>query len=151
MSWDQMFGMSNGLAMAGWLLLFLAPRHWAVLAIAGLAIPLLLSGGYTLIMMQHFFAAGGGFDSIASVRILYGSDPTLVAGWQHYLAYDLFLGAWIARRLDAVEIGRVLQWPVLALCFMAGPVGFLLGLGLEGLMRLWRWQHATPTLTQKVA
>ncbi|MEL6235144.1 MAG: abscisic acid-deficient protein Aba4 family protein, partial [Pseudomonadota bacterium] len=75
----------------------------------------------------------------------------LVAGWQHYLAYDLFLGAWIAKRLDAAEIGRVLQWPVLALCFMAGPVGFLLGLGLEGLVRLWRRQGASLSLSEKVA
>lgn len=138
MSWDDAFGLSNMLAMAGWAILFLAPRRKALLALAGIGIPLVLSAAYALIMMQHFFAAGGGFSDIASVRTLMASDPLLVAGWQHYLAYDLFMGAWIARRLDAAEIGRVLQWPILAACFMAGPAGFLMGLAFEGALRLWR-------------
>lgn len=139
MSWDDAFGLSGMLAMAGWAILFLAPRRESLLALAGIGIPLVLSAAYALIMAQHVFAAGGGFSDIASVRALFASDPVLVAGWQHYLAYDLFLGAWIARRLDAAHVGRVLQWPILAACFMAGPLGFLMGLGLEGALRLWRW------------
>jgi hypothetical protein len=132
MTWDDAFGLSNTLALAGWLILLLAPRRDWVLAITGLAIPLALALPYTLLMMQHLAAAGGGFGSIAAVRTLFGSDPVLLAGWQHYLAYDLFVGTWIARRLDAADVARVLQWPVLALCFLLGPVGFLVGLALAG-------------------
>ncbi|MEM9049481.1 MAG: ABA4-like family protein [Pseudomonadota bacterium] len=151
MSWDEMFGLSSALAMVGWMLLLFAPRRRFVLAAAGFAIPVLLSVGYTLIMMQYFFAAGGGFDSIAAVRALFASDPVLVAGWQHFLAYDLFLGAWIARRLDQADITRILQWPVLGMCFMAGPIGFLFGLGLEAATRIRRPGPRLPISNMEAA
>jgi hypothetical protein len=138
MTFDDLFGLSNSLALGGWAILAFAPRRDWLLAIAGIGIPLVLALCYTLLIMQHFAAAGGGFGSIASVRALFQSDAALVAGWQHYLAYDLFLGAWIARRLDALEVTRVIQWPVLGLSFMFGPMGFLAGLALEGAVRLWR-------------
>ncbi|HEU0222357.1 MAG TPA: ABA4-like family protein [Paracoccaceae bacterium] len=138
MTWNDAFGLSNSLALAGWLILFLAPRRSWLLATAGLAIPLALALSYALLIMQHLSAAGGGFGSIEAVRALFRSDPVLVAGWQHYLAYDLFVGAWIARRLDAADVHRLVQWPILGACFLFGPIGFLLGLALEGATRLTR-------------
>ncbi len=133
MTWDDAFAISSTLALAGWVILAVAPRQPWVLAVPGLAIPLLLAAGYAVIMMQHFAAAGGGFGSVAEVRALFQSDPVLVAGWQHYLAYDLFLGTWVARRLDGAGVHRVLQWPVLGACFMLGPIGFLVGWALAQL------------------
>lgn len=132
MTWDDAFGLSNSLALAGWLLLALAPRRRPVLAVTGLLLPALLALPYALLMMQHFAAAGGGFGSIAEVRTLLAADPVLLAGWQHYLAHDLLVGTLVARRLDAAGIGRVLQWPILAAGFLFGPAGLLLGLALEG-------------------
>jgi len=54
------------------------------------------------------------------------SDPwVLLAGWVHYLAFDLVVGARVAR--DAVERGvsRWLVVPCLVLTLMFGPAGFL--------------------------
>ncbi|WP_118136019.1 abscisic acid-deficient protein Aba4 family protein [Oceanicella sp. SM1341] len=151
MTWDALFGLSNSLALAGWAILFLAPRRDWLLALAGVGLPLLLAAAYTLLVLGHFAAARGDFNSIAGVRALFASDPVLVAGWQHYLAYDLFLGAWVARRLDAAGIARVLQWPVLATCFMFGPAGFLLGLALEGGWRGARALRARAPLAEGLA
>ena len=49
-------------------------------------------------------AEGGGFGSIAEVRALFANDSALAAGWLHYLAFDLFVGAWIAR--EGPGLGR---------------------------------------------
>jgi hypothetical protein len=69
---------------------------------------------------------GGGFGSIAAVRQLFTSDAALAAGWLHYLAFDLFVGSWIAREGLASEVSPLLIVPCLLLTFLAGPVGFLL-------------------------
>ena len=54
------------------------------------------------------------------------SDPVLVAGWVHYLAFDLFIGTWIAVEADKRGYNRVLQAPMLVATFMFGPLGLLL-------------------------
>jgi hypothetical protein len=54
------------------------------------------------------------------------ADPwLLLAGWLHYLAFDLLVGTWEAR--DSIERG-VPRWilvPCLFLTFMFGPAGWL--------------------------
>ncbi|MEM9315304.1 MAG: abscisic acid-deficient protein Aba4 family protein, partial [Pseudomonadota bacterium] len=50
----------------------------------------------------------------------------LLAGWIHYLAFDLFVGAWIATEADRLGLSRLLQAPLLVATFMFGPVGLAL-------------------------
>jgi len=54
------------------------------------------------------------------------ADGGLVAGWIHYLAFDLFVGLWIATEADKAGISRWLQAPILVATFMFGPIGLLL-------------------------
>ena len=76
--------------------------------------------------LQIIFAgADGGFSSIEAVRALFQSDALLVAGWLHYLAFDLFVGAWEVRTARAAGIPHLLVIPCLALTFLFGPLGFL--------------------------
>jgi hypothetical protein len=44
----------------------------------------------------------------------------------HYLAFDLFVGAWIAGETERAGLSRLVLIPVLPLTFMFGPAGFLL-------------------------
>jgi len=60
------------------------------------------------------------------VKILFGKDELLLAGWIHYLAFDLFIGGWIAVQADKLGINRLIQAPILAATFMFGPVGLAL-------------------------
>ena len=46
---------------------------------------------------MHFQGAEGGFGSLADVATLFGKPELLLAGWIHYLAFDLFIGAWEVR------------------------------------------------------
>jgi hypothetical protein len=54
------------------------------------------------------------------------SDGVLVAGWIHYLAFDLFVGIWIAVEADKRGFHRILQVPMLLGTFVFGPIGLLL-------------------------
>jgi hypothetical protein len=49
----------------------------------------------------------------------------LLAGWTHYLAFDLIVGSWEVRDARERGISHWLVVPCLALTFMFGPVGFL--------------------------
>ena len=123
----SVFSLASSTAMAGWLLLILAPRWGALIAFIRFVLIGALSLTYAVLVFVYFFRVeGGGFGSIAEVRALFMSDPVLVAGWVHYLAFDLFIGTWIAVEADKRGWNRLLQAPILVATFMFGPVGLLL-------------------------
>ena len=128
-----LFSASNTIALAGWLALSLsvfvpAVRPWTW-RITGLVLPALFAVAYLGALATGLSAGtGGGFTSIAEVRALFSDDHALTAGWIHYLAFDLFVGTWIARSgLDA-GLSPLLILPCLVLTFLVGPVGLLLAL-----------------------
>ncbi|MEQ8443306.1 MAG: ABA4-like family protein [Alphaproteobacteria bacterium] len=125
--WETWFSHAGMVAMAGWAVLALAPRRWPLLnAVPAVIAPAILSIGYAVLILRYFWTVDGGFDSLASVAMLFQSEPLLLAGWIHYLAFDLFIGAWIARKCDAAQISRLIQVPILFATFMFGPIGLLI-------------------------
>ena len=69
--------------------------------VAGLAIPALLSVGYAALILAFWSGAPGGFDSLPNVMLLFTRPEIALAGWVHYLAFDMLVGAWevrVARR-----------------------------------------------------
>jgi hypothetical protein len=136
--WDAVFGLASTTALLGWAVLLLAPRGGRLRllgVVPRLAVPLALSAVYAALVMVHFAAAGGGYGSLAEVRALFASDPMLVAGWTHYLAFDLLVGVMIADRMDRAGVPRLVQAMPLVATFLFGPVGLLLGLGTEAVAR----------------
>jgi hypothetical protein len=124
---DIIFNYANMLAMAGWIILILLPRRWpALFWVPQFWIPGVLALGYSGLILANFGTSDGGFGTLAQVRALFASDSLLLAGWIHYLAFDLFIGAWIARRADEAGVHRLIQAPILAATFMFGPMGLLL-------------------------
>ena len=127
MDFAQVFSVASTAAMLGWLVLILGPRWPIVLQFLRLGLIGALSLTYAVLIFVYFFRVeGGGFGSIAEVRALFMSDPVLVAGWVHYLAFDLFIGTWIAVEADRLGWHRVAQTPILIATFMFGPIGLLL-------------------------
>ena len=126
MDFAFLFSTSSQIALVSWLALILLPRwRWLVAALRG-GVVLLLSLLYAVLMFVFFFRVeGGGFGSLPALRALFSSDPVLLGGWVHYLAFDLFVGLWIAERADEIGMSRFLQWPILLLTFMFGPAGLL--------------------------
>jgi hypothetical protein len=123
---DQMFGLANAFAAIGWLLLIVAPRwSWTDrLVLSGLW-SLVLAIVYTALVATFLPSAEGGFSSIAGVRSLFASDALLTAGWVHYLAFDLFVGAAQVRQAERDNISQFLMIPILIATFMLGPIGLL--------------------------
>ncbi len=133
---ETIFSAANSVAMAGWLALLAAPRTRLVTwHISGLAIPAALSALYLLLLAVHAPGAEGGFSSLAGVAALFRTEGVLLAGWVHYLAFDLFIGAWICRRAAAEGISPWIARLCLPPTFLAGPVGLLLFLGLRLLVK----------------
>ena len=137
MSPDALFSIASTLVLPGWAILIFAPRRWPSLnAVPALAIPLILSCGYAAVVMRSFAGAGGGFGSLADVRALMGDDGMLLAGWIHYLAFDLVAGALAAAAMDRAGVARLIQAPILLLTFLFGPLGWLIAMLLTGGLRI---------------
>ncbi|MFN3992922.1 MAG: ABA4-like family protein [Tabrizicola flagellatus] len=123
---DALFQIANPLALLGWLTLLaspLAPR--AAQALAGAAVPLLLSLAYAGLVLAFWWEAPGGFGSLPEVMQLFTHPQIALAGWLHYLAFDLFLGAWEVRTARAEGIPHGMVLPCLVLTFLFGPAGLL--------------------------
>lgn len=123
------FGFANNFGLLAWAALLLSlfvPRiRGFVWPATQFAVPLAWAVLYVILIAQGLPEAEGGFDSIAGVRGLFANDSALTAGWLHYLAFDLFVGTWIAR--DSAERGvhALLVAPCLGLTLMFGPAGLL--------------------------
>lgn len=132
---ETAFQAANLLALAGWLILALGVFIRSPLlcvTVAGRLIPLLLSLFYAVVLVTNWSAGGmESFSSLAGIASLFSSPWLLLAGWLHYLAFDLFIGAWVAQ--DATDRGlpRALLIPVLPATLFAGPIGLALWLALR--------------------
>lgn len=128
MTADQVFSIANPIALLGWLtLVYAIVRRNNQLrdVIVGRFWPLGLSLVYLILFVFFFAKAEGGFDSLVNVQKLFTSPWAALAGWVHYLAFDLFIGAWIARQHMEAGLPR---WPLIAilpLTFLFGPIGFV--------------------------
>ena len=102
-------------------------------------IPALLGGLYLVLFARYSGTVDGGFGSLAEVRALFESPWLLLAGWIHYLAFDLFVGAWEVRDAQRLGLHHLLVVPCLALTLMFGPVGLLLYLVLRAVVKRRMW------------
>jgi hypothetical protein len=108
-------------------LLVAAPRWKLLPQIIRWGVMTLMAVLYSVLFVVYFFRVdGGGFSSLATVQALFTSREVVLAGWVHYLAFDLFVGLWIAEKSDDLGIARIVQAPVLVTTFLFGPLGFLM-------------------------
>ena len=129
---DRIFSLANAVALAGWILLALFPRRRAVTAtVAGALVPALLAALYLALLAARLGHAQGGFGTLGQVQALFADPWLLLAGWVHYLAFDLFIGAWEARDAARRGVSRWALLPCLLLTFLVGPVGLLAWLGMR--------------------
>jgi hypothetical protein len=129
---DRLFSLAGAAAMVGWFALALSPLHRRLAQmVAGWAIPALIGLAYMGLIARYWGEASGGFGSLAEVSALFDHRGMLLAGWLHYLAFDLFIGAWEVREAERVGLPHWTVLPALALTFLFGPIGLLVFLGLR--------------------
>jgi hypothetical protein len=131
---ESVFSLCGMLAIAGWILLVVLPRSSARF-VSSVLIPAMLGIIYAVLISIRFWGAEGGFGTLAQVASLFRDPWLLLAGWIHYLAFDLFIGAWQVRDARALGIPHLAVIPCLLLTFLFGPIGLLLYLGLRASLR----------------
>jgi len=123
---DELFRICNMIAMAGWLVLLASPFISKLAErISALLIPVLLAIAYSGLVLAFWSGAEGGFDSLPNVMLLFTQPEIALAGWIHYLAFDLLIGGWEVRTARAERIPFLIVVPCLALTFLFGPAGYL--------------------------
>lgn len=138
MSASLLFSVVNMVALLGWLglvaAIILKKPFWRDVVI-GQIWPATLSAVYTILIVFFWTKAEGGFDSLANVQKLFTYEWVALAGWVHYLAFDLFVGAWIAKRIADDGLPRLVLVPLLPLTFLFGPIGLF---GFYGAQLMFR-------------
>ena len=133
---ESLFSIAGLVVLSGWaLLIFLPWWRWSTGLVPGVIIPVVIGLFYGGLMATNLFGAEGGFGSLADVDRLFQNPYLLLAGWVHYLAFDLFIGAWEVRDARRLGINHLLVVPCLLLTFMLGPIGLALYLGIRATLR----------------
>lgn len=134
---ETIFSIANTLALVSWLLLAILPRFRVTRAVVLTGtVPLLLSAAYLVIIVMFFGTSEGSFSSLAGVMQLFTNPWTVLAGWLHYLAFDLFVGAWEVRDAEKNGVPHLLVIPCLFFTFMLGPIGYLMYVAIRGVVKL---------------
>ena len=129
MSADLILSLCSNAVLPGWLLLVFLPKwKWTLGLICTGIIPFILGLVYVGLFLSRLgsMPEGGGFGSLEGIGFLFSNPYVLTAGWIHYLAFDLFVGAWEVNDSQKCGVSHWLVIPCLILTFMLGPTGLAL-------------------------
>lgn len=140
---ELVFSIANPVALVAWVALFVRPHHPQVQRLSGQVVPAVLAATYSIIVVTRMGRVAGDFNSLAGVAALFRDPWILLAGWVHYLAFDLLVGAWEVRDAATRKLPHWRVIPCLVLTFLVGPLGWLLYLAVRKLP-LRAQGHAVP-------
>src|SRR5439155_5076165 len=129
---NLLFSIMNDVSLVAWILLAVLPRQrWVAGVLTAFIVPAFFAVAYIAIVVAQFGNSSGGFTSLPAVATLFSNPWLLLAGWIHYLAFDLFVGSWEVRDARERGIPHLAVVPCLALTLMFGPAGWLLYNGVR--------------------
>src|SRR5262245_38866592 len=103
---DNMFSVANTVALLAWIgLVGFQRKRWATDVVVISAVTLFVMV-YVVIVAAVFRNSEGGFSTLNDVAKLFGNRWLLLAGWLHYLAFDLLVGRWEALDAERLAISR---------------------------------------------
>ena len=132
----RLFSYANTTALVGWIALVVQPKR--VAPVLRFVIPIAFALLYIWALTTAPKNPDGGFGSLAQVKALFTQDRAVLAGWVHYLAFDLFIGCWEVMDAQDRGIPHLAVVPCLFLTFMFGPAGLLLYFGVRAAMQARR-------------
>lgn len=138
------FRLLNLAVLPWWATWLVAPRSgWARRLAGHGGIFVALGGVYTALLVASLVSAPDlpEVGTYEGLRVALSEPPGFLAGWTHYLAFDLFVGAWILRESLRLDVE---PRPWLLFCFLMGPVG-LLGFLVRRWGRLRSWRQLGET------
>lgn len=126
MDLERIFSLCSLLALGGWIALLAVPLARVPLIRTARLVSAMLALAYVVQMFTITQPVQeGSFSTLAGVSALFSMPGNVMLGWTHFLAFDLFTGAWEVE--DAGRIG-IPHWAMLVplgLTFLFGPVGLL--------------------------
>lgn len=140
MTHDLIFQIVNWGVIPFWVLLAVLP-HWGLtqFLVHSVAVPLLLGVAYAWFLTTGLGVEGASFTSLEGLMLFFAAPSAVLAGWIHYLVFDLFIGAWQVRDAKRRGISHWFVIPCLFFTLMAGPIGLLLYLVLRFALSRGGW------------
>jgi antibiotic biosynthesis monooxygenase (ABM) superfamily enzyme len=130
---SDIFSAANMMAFAMWFLLIILPNWKATRFLINYkVIPILLSIVYAFYIIQSLISGPAmDFGSLKAVMKLFTVENAVLAGWLHYLVFDMLVGMWMVDQNKSLKIHPVIMAPCLLGTFMIGPIGFVLFMGVR--------------------
>lgn len=132
----RLFEIANLVALVGWLMLALAPVRRALLVNAARVVGVGLAVTYTVLLAGVLLTLGDAgreldFSSLEGVTTAFAQPEGVLVGWVHYLAFDLWVGAWEVEDAERRGLPHWALLPCLFFTLMFGPFGLLLYLAIS--------------------
>jgi len=129
---SSVFTFQSRLVMVGWLALACLP-FWEYMPMIVMAIVLIISAVYAYFILfgRRFDDVGArqpnfkDFASLSGVVKMFSNRRAALAGWLHYLAFDLLIGLFIVLDSQQHGISHLMVLPILFLSLMIGPAGLV--------------------------
>jgi hypothetical protein len=127
MTANAIFSFANSFVLLGWILLLALPNWKYTQAIILNGIVVILAVLYAYIFGKDIGSLDpNSFSTLENVKRLFQNDNAIAAGWLHYLAFDLLVGAYIVSQCQKLNIPRWIYSLILPFTFMFGPVGYFI-------------------------
>jgi len=131
---NQLFKIANTYAFLCWVLLIVLPQWQHTSRIIIYSSGVILGLLYVYVLASNFGKTKGSFTSLSGVTRLFQDPINVLAGWVHYLAFDLMTGLFISNHAFQTGFNRILLIPCLLLTFIFGPAGLLLYVVLQAVI-----------------
>lgn len=135
LDYELLFKIANISIMPAWILLIFAPKSKLTYALVYSHAYPFFFGLFYLSLLISGLASEGGMGSLEEVRLAFSSDKILLAGWIHYLVFDLFVGSWEVQDARQNSIRHLTITPALVFTLLFGPVGLLIYLIMRQISR----------------
>ncbi len=137
---DTVFLIATYGIMPFWLLLAIAPSWtYTQTLVHSALIPIVIGVAYTFYVTTGAFSQSEGFGTLSAIMKAFTVPEAVIAGWLHYIVFDLFVGAWQVRDAQRRGMNHWLVVPCLFFTLMLGPVGLLLYIILRKLSSKGGW------------
>ncbi len=134
---SDVFSIANITAFFMWILMIVLPKWKATrFLIDYKVIPIILSLVYAFYIIQSILTGPSmDFGSLQAVMHLFTVEQAVLAGWLHYLVFDMLVGMWMLDKNKSLKIHQAIMALCLIGTFMMGPVGFLLFMAVRALKK----------------
>ena len=129
----EVFSLANILAFMMWIPMIVFPK-WKVTRslIDFKVIPIFLAVLYVFYIVQSILNGPAmDFGSLQAIMHMFTIEEAVLAGWLHYLVFDMLVGMWMLDQNKTLKIHQAIMTPCLLATFMMGPVGFLIFMGIR--------------------